>query len=101
MQLYTFDEAYPVSLREGDAPTKSHFVAYFSLLLHFKPRARNLPSEVVSDLCQETLARVIRSLRSDGGICQPNRLGAIVNSVCSDVLSEHYRSVHNTPQAYP
>ena len=101
VQLYAFDEAYLARLREGDPSTESHFVAYFSQLLQLKLRARYLPSEVVDDLRQETFARVIRSLRSDGGICQPNRLGAIVNSVCSDVLSEHYRSVHNTPQAYP
>ena len=92
LQLYSFDEAYLARLRGGDPPTESHFVAYFSTLLHLKLRARYLPSEVVDDLRQETFARVIRSLRSESGIRQPDRLGAFVNSVCNNVLLEHYRS---------
>ena len=92
VQLYTFDEAYLVRLREGDPSTETHFVAYFSQLLHLKLRARYLPSEVVEDLRQETFARVLRTLRSDSGIRQPDRLGAFVNSVCNNVLLEHYRS---------
>jgi len=92
VQLYTFDEAYLVRLREGDPSTESHFVAYFSTLLELKLRARYLPSEVVADLRQETFARVMRSVRSASGIRQPDRLGAFVNSVCNNVLLEHYRS---------
>jgi len=92
LELYAFDEAYLKRLREGDPSTENHFVAYFSHLLYLKLRARYLPSEVVDDLRQETFSRVIRSLRSDGGIRQPDRLGAFVNSVCNNVLLEHYRS---------
>ena len=92
MQFYSFDEAYLERLREGDPSTERHFVAYFSTLLHLKLRARYLPSEVVEDLRQETFARVMRSLRSASGIRQPDRLGAFVNSVCNNVLLEHYRS---------
>jgi RNA polymerase sigma-70 factor (ECF subfamily) len=92
LELYAFDEAYLDRLRGGDPSTESHFVAYFSQLLHLKLRARYLPSEVVDDLRQETFTRVIRTLRSDGGIRQPDRLGAFVNSVCNNVLLEHYRS---------
>jgi RNA polymerase sigma-70 factor (ECF subfamily) len=40
---------------------------------------------------QETFARVFSVLRKDG-LRQPERLGAFVNTVCSHVLSEHYRS---------
>jgi len=92
LELYAFDEAYLGRLREGDPSTESHFVAYFSQLLQLKLRARYLPPEVVDDLRQETFTRVIRSLRSDSGIRQPDRLGAFVNSVCNNVLLEHYRS---------
>jgi RNA polymerase sigma-70 factor (ECF subfamily) len=92
LELYAFDEAYLKRLREGEPSTESHFVAYFSHLLHLKLRARYLSSEVVEDLRQETFTRVIRTLRSDGGIRQPDRLGAFVNSVCNHVLLEHYRS---------
>jgi len=41
---------------------------------------------------QETFARVFAVLRKDGGVRQPERLGAFVNSVCNHVLSEHYRA---------
>ena len=90
LQLYTFDEAYLARLREGDASTVSHFVAYFSRLLNVKLRVRHVPSEVAHDICQKTLDRVIRSLRSDSSIRQPNHLGAFVNSVCNKVFVEHY-----------
>jgi RNA polymerase sigma-70 factor, ECF subfamily len=92
LEFFNFDEAYVHRLRDGDPSTESHFVGYFSKLIQIKLRARFLPPEVVDDLRQETFARVIRSLRSEGGIRQGDRLGPFVNSVCNHVLSEHYRS---------
>jgi len=92
LEFFAFDEAYVGRLREGDPSTESHFVAYFSQLIHIKLRARYLSPEVIEDLKQETFIRVIRSLRSDGGIRQGDRLGPFVNSVCNHVLLEHYRS---------
>jgi RNA polymerase sigma-70 factor (ECF subfamily) len=92
LELFAFDEAYVRRLREGDASTESHFVGYFSKLIQIKLRARFLAPEVVDDLKQETFIRVIRLLRADGGIRQADRLGPFVNSVCNNVLLEHYRS---------
>jgi len=92
LELFAFDEAYVGRLREGDPSTETHFVAYFSQLIQIKLRARFLPPEIVDDLKQETFIRVIRSLRSEGGIRQADRLGPFVNSVCNNVLLEHYRS---------
>ena len=98
LELFTFDEAYVGRLREGDPSTESHFVEYFSKLIQIKLRARFLAAEVVDDLRQETFARVIRSLRSEGGIREANRLGPFVNSVCNNVLLEYYRSgLKNVP----
>ena len=91
VELYSFDDAYLRRLREGDPPTETHFVSYFNQLLSIKLRARYLPTDAVDDLRQETLIRVIRALRSEGGIRQPERLGAFVNAVCNNVLQEHYR----------
>lgn len=91
LELFAFDKAYFDRLREGDPPTENHFVGYFSELLQLKLRARRLPPEAVDDLRQETFARVIRSIRSDGAIREPTRLGSFVNSVCNNVLLEHYR----------
>jgi RNA polymerase sigma-70 factor (ECF subfamily) len=92
LELFAFDEAYVGRLREGDPSTESHFVAYFSELIQIKLRARFLAPEVVDDLRQETFTRVIRSLRSEGGIRQADRLGPFVNSVCNNVLLEHFRA---------
>jgi RNA polymerase sigma-70 factor (ECF subfamily) len=92
LELFAFDEAYVSRLREGDPSTEEHFVAYFSQLIQIKLRARFLAPEVVDDLKQETFARVIRSLRSEGAIRQADRLGSFVNSVCNNVLLEHYRT---------
>jgi RNA polymerase sigma-70 factor (ECF subfamily) len=98
LELFAFDEAYVGRLREGDPSTEGHFVEYFSKLIQIKLRARFLAAEVVDDLKQETFARVIRSMRSEGGIRQANRLGPFVNSVCNHVLLEYYRSgLKNVP----
>ncbi len=91
LELFAFDEAYVVRLREGDPSTESHFIDYFSRLIQIKLRARHLPPEIIDDLKQETFARVVKSLRSETGIHQPDRLGPFVNSVCNNVLMEHYR----------
>ncbi len=98
LELFAFDEAYVGRLREGDPSTESHFVEYFSKLIQIKLRARFLAAEVVDDLRQETFARVIRSLRTEGRIRQADRLGPFVNSVCNNVLLEYYRSgLKNVP----
>ena len=79
-------------LRDGDPSTEHHFVSYFEQLLSIKLRARMLPSSTVEELRQETFIRVIAALRKEGGIREPERLGAFVNSVCNNVLLEFYRS---------
>ncbi len=92
MEFFAFDGAYVERLREGDPSTEQHFVAYFGQLLRIKLRSRLLPSDKVEDLQQETFIRVIANLRKDGGVRQPERFGAFVNSICNNVLREHYRS---------
>ena len=98
LELFEFDEAYLQRLREGDPSTESHFVAYFSQLLQLKLRSRRLAPDTVDDLRQETFVRVFRSIRSENGVRQADRLGSFVNSVCNHVLLEHYRSAtRNVP----
>jgi RNA polymerase sigma-70 factor (ECF subfamily) len=87
-----FNEAYLERLCSGDFRTESHFVAYFSELIQLKLRSRVNSSHTVEDLRQEIFARVFVALRSKGRLRQPERLGAFVNSVCNNVLLEHYRS---------
>jgi RNA polymerase sigma-70 factor (ECF subfamily) len=92
LQFQTFDESYVERLREGDFRTQEHFVAYFSELIQLKLRSRLHSPQAIEDVRQETFARVFAALRSEGRIRQPERLGAFVNSLCNNVLLEHYRA---------
>lgn len=97
MQLQAFDESYVQRLRDGDFRTQEHFVAYFSELIQLKLRSRVNSIQAIEDIRQETFARVFIALRG-GKIRQPDRLGAFVNSMCNNVLLEHYRSAaRSTP----
>jgi len=92
VEFFTFSKEYVELLRQGDPVTEQHFVAYFEQLLRIKLRSRMLTSDKVEDLRQETFIRVIAAVRKDGGVRQPERFGAFVNSICNNVLLEHYRS---------
>lgn len=91
LQLHSFDAGYVESLCQGDRQTQEHFVEYFSALLRVKLRSRLQSRHAIDDVCQETFARVFAVLRRDGGLKEPERLGAFVNSVCNNVLFETYR----------
>ena len=92
MQFHEFDESYLERLCSGDFRTEQHFVGYFSELISLKLRGRLRSPQAVEDLRQETFARVFATVRSEKGIREPARLGAFVNSVCNNVLLEHYRA---------
>lgn len=91
LQLHSFDESYVERLQAGDFRTQEHFVAYFSELIQLKLRSRLNSLQAIEDVRQETFTRVFAALR-DGKLRQPDRLGAFVNSMCNNVLLEHYRS---------
>ena len=90
LQFHSFDEAYVERLRAGDFRTQEHFGAYFSALIQVKMRSRLRSREAIEDVRQETFVRFYVALR-EGKILHPERLGAFVNSVCNNVLLEHYR----------
>jgi len=92
LQFQSFDETYVERLRAGDFRVQEHFVAYFSELIQLKLRSRLNSPQAIEDVRQETFARVFVALRGEGGIRQPERLGAFVNSICNNVLLEHYRA---------
>ncbi len=92
LQFRDFDAEYIENLRAGDARTQEHFVAYFTELLHLKLRSRLQSPQAIEDVRQETFARVLTSLGKEGALRHPERLGAFVNTVCNNVLFEHYRS---------
>ena len=91
LQLQSFDESYVERLQAGDFRTQEHFIAYFSELIQLKLRSRLNSPQAIEDVRQETFTRVFTALR-DGKIRQPDRLGAFVNSMCNNVLLEHYRA---------
>jgi RNA polymerase sigma-70 factor (ECF subfamily) len=92
LQFRSFDAGYIENLRAGDRATQDHFVGYFSELLHLKLRSRLQSPQAVEDVRQETFARVLAILRKENALRQPERFGAFVNTVCNNVLLEHYRS---------
>ncbi len=92
LQFIAFDAPYLERLQRGDAGTERHFAAYFGELIQLKLRSRLSSKEAVEDVRQETFVRVLTLVRAKDGIRQPERLGALVNSVCNHVLLEHYRS---------
>src|SRR6516162_2374367 len=101
LELFPFDKLYVDRLRNGDPSTEQHFVSYFGQILGIMLRARYLSPERVDDVRQETFTRVIATLRRDGGIRQPERFGAFVNSVCKNVLLENTRDWHKTQTLQP
>ena len=91
VQLQSFDESYVERLRAGDFRTQEHFVAYFSELIQLKLRSRLRSPQAIEDVRQETFTRVFAAVQA-GKVRQPERLGAFVNSMCNNVLLEHYRA---------
>jgi RNA polymerase sigma-70 factor (ECF subfamily) len=76
----------------GDPEVERHFTAYFTNLLRLKLRSRLRSPDLIQDARQETLLRVLTTLRCRSGLEHPERLGAFVNAVCNNVLLELYRA---------
>jgi RNA polymerase sigma-70 factor (ECF subfamily) len=92
VDFQAFDSAYVERLRAGDRDTEGHFIAYFGELITLKLRSRLPSRQAIEDVQQETFARCLQLLRSDGGVRNAERLGPLVNSICNHVLSEHFRA---------
>jgi RNA polymerase sigma-70 factor, ECF subfamily len=92
LERQSFDQSYVTRLIHGDAETERHFSRYFGELLSIKLRCRLRSSHLVDDARQETFLRVLNVLRNKGGLEHPERLGAFVNAVCDNVLSEFFRA---------
>ena len=90
MDFFAFDKAYVERLREGDPATERHFAAYFGKFLRIRLRARRLAPDEIDDVVQETLLRVMNTV-NQGGVRQPECFGSFVNSICNNILLEHYR----------
>ncbi len=91
MEFCSFDKGYIDRLRDGDSSTQQHFVAYFQQILGLTLRGRLRNPQRLDDIRQETFRRVLEVLKRDGGVRQPERFGAFVNSVCKNVAHEFDR----------
>jgi RNA polymerase sigma-70 factor (ECF subfamily) len=92
LEFCSFDADYIDRLGAGDRTTQEHFVGYFTALLQLKLRSRLKSPQAIEDVRQETFVRVLKALGKEGALRQPERLGAFVNTVCNNVLFEHYRA---------
>jgi RNA polymerase sigma-70 factor (ECF subfamily) len=99
MEFASFDRDYVQKLAARDTEVERHFTSYFSDLLAIKLRTKLRSQQMADDVRQETFLRVIQTLRKEGGLQHPERLGAFVNSVCNNVLLETFRNVVKHGQA--
>jgi len=88
LQFQTFDEEYVRRLADGDSAAGDHFASYFNNVLYLKLRVRLRSPELIEDVKQETLLRVLVILRQGEGVRRPERFGAFVNAVCNNVVRE-------------
>ncbi len=95
LDFHNFDQRYLDLLRAGDYRVQEHFGGYFTALIQIKLRSRLRTPEAIQDIRQETFTRFFTALR-EGKIQQPERLGSFVNSICNNVLLEHYRADSRT-----
>jgi RNA polymerase sigma-70 factor (ECF subfamily) len=91
LKFYGFSAEYIQRLKQGDPFVEEHFNAYFGELIFLKLRNRLRAPQLMDDIRQETLLRVIRTLRTGTGIEFPERFGAYVNAVCNNVTHELLR----------
>lgn len=93
LELHSFDEDYVNRLIQGDTETATNFVRYFTKLLVQKLRMRmHSGTHEAEDVAQETLLRVLVYLRKAGGMDDPRKLGAFVNSFSERVMLEFLRN---------
>jgi RNA polymerase sigma-70 factor, ECF subfamily len=90
-QFYQFDGDYLEALCRGDRATESHFVTYFTPFLRYKFRARLRNPGAIDDAVNETFLRVLAAVHSSGAVRSPERFGAYVNAVASNVAREFNR----------
>ncbi|MBL8296587.1 MAG: sigma-70 family RNA polymerase sigma factor [Bryobacterales bacterium] len=92
MNLHSFDREYVDQLVAGNPEVERHFTNYFGDLLYIKLRSRVRSPQLREDIAQETFLRVFSFLRRNRGLDHPERLGAFVNTVCSNIVLEQFRA---------
>jgi RNA polymerase sigma-70 factor (ECF subfamily) len=85
------DENYVRRLKERDEATECHFASYFGKRLSCRLRRTLRSDELIEDVQQETLLRVLVNLRTKG-LQRPHHLAGYVNGVCHNVMLELLRA---------
>jgi RNA polymerase sigma-70 factor (ECF subfamily) len=88
-QFHSFDQDYLRRLASGDAAWNIISAPILETPL-LKLRARIRSTQLIEDIRQETLLRVLRMVRMKG-VEHPERFGAFVSGVCSNVMMELLR----------
>lgn len=91
MEFHSFDAEYLRRLKEGDPATEEDFDSYFRQLLYLKLRGRLRSYQLIEDIIQETLTRVLEIVRHGPGVESPEKFGGFVLAVCNNVLREFVR----------
>jgi RNA polymerase sigma-70 factor, ECF subfamily len=91
LELLSFDAAYLRALHKADPETERHFVSYFTPLIQRKLRKYLHVPDLIQEGVQETLVRVVITVRSRNGVRYPERFGAFVHAVCRNVAMEIFR----------
>lgn len=99
MEHTNFDPGYLARLKSGDPETEKHFIAYFSNVMLLSLRGRVRAAHLIDEIRQETFARVLKYLRSDKKIEHPERFGAFVHGICTNVRLEVLRSESRHPRS--
>jgi len=86
-----FDANYLRRLKQGDPETQRHFGEYFGFLLQLKLANGVHSQQMLLEVRQETMLRVLEAVREDR-ITQPEGLGAYVCSTANHVLWECRRA---------
>jgi RNA polymerase sigma-70 factor (ECF subfamily) len=90
-ECHLFDAEYIRALKEGVPRIEEHFATYFENVLRRYLRRRMGSAELVEDIRQETFVRVLRLLQDPGRVRFPERLGALMVSICNNVRREYFR----------
>ena len=92
---HRFDADYVRAMQERVPQIEEHFASYFENVLRRYLRRRMASAELVEDIRQETFVRVLRLLQDPGRVRFPERLGALVVSVCKNVRREYFRGAQH------
>ena len=98
MAFEGFNSDYLARLRSGDVETSDHFCHHFTKLITLKLRVRLRSPQLIEDVAQETMLRVLKVIQSERGFENPDRLPAFVHEVCNRAMLELLRRDTRHPQ---